>query len=169
MTPPEITLESPIEEKIAWAERLYEEHGARLQADPSVADLLERFRNAARASHREMARSGVAETCVHCALHEGGSCCGKGLEDRYSALLLLVNRLLECPLPRERFDPQGCFFLGENGCLLLARHVICVNYLCSKITRHMEPARLRPLRDREGEELNLLFLLIEKVKAGLKD
>ena len=169
MTLPEITLESPIEDKIAWAERLYDERGARLRADPAVADLLERFRNAAEASHREMVRSGVAEACMHCARDEGGSCCGKGLEDRYSALLLLVNRLLDRPLPGERFDPQGCFFLGENGCLLLARHVICVNYLCGKITRHMDPARLRPLRDGEGEELELLFLLIEKVKARLKD
>lgn len=166
MTLAEISLECPIEDKIAWAERLYAECGGRLKADPAVADLIERFRNAAEASHREMVRSGVAETCMRCARYEGGSCCGRGIEDRYSGLLLLVNLLLERPLPGERYDPQGCFFLGENGCLLLARHVLCVNYLCAKITQHMEPARIRPLRDREGEELDLLFLLTEKVKSG---
>ena len=168
MTPPEISLESPIEDKIAWAERLYDQCGGRLKADPAIADLIERFRSAAGASHREMVRSGIAQACMRCARHEGGSCCGKGLEDRYSALLLLVNLLLERPLPHERFDPRGCFFLGENGCLLQARHVICVNYLCAKITCRVEPARVRPLRDREGEELDLLFLLTEKVKAFLR-
>ena len=168
MTPPEISLESPVKEKIAWAERLYAERGGRLRMDPVVADLLERFRNAAEASHREMGRSGIAEACMRCARYEGGSCCGKGLEDRYSGLLLLVNLLLDRPLPRERLDPRGCFFLGEDGCLLLARHVICVNYLCTRITQPMEPARIRPLRDREGEELDLLFLLTEKVKALLR-
>jgi hypothetical protein len=160
-------LDSPIETRIAWAESRYREAGARLSADPVAAELLLRFRAAVDASRRRMIESGVAEHCRDCDLREGGSCCGKGIEDRYSGTLLLINRLLDRPLPRKRLDPAGCFFLGPAGCLLPARHVICINYLCAKITRRIGPERLRPLRESEGEEIETLFLLEERVKKLL--
>ncbi len=162
------SLDSPVEEKIAWAESRYREAGARLSADPAAAGLLARFRAAAAASRRRMLESGVAEYCRDCDLREGGSCCGKGIEDRYSGLLLLINRLLGRPLPAKRFDPAGCFFLGPAGCLLSARHVICINYLCTRITRSIGPERLRPLRESEGEEIEALFLLEERVRKVLR-
>jgi len=162
------SLDSSIEEKIAWAETRYREAGARLAADPVAAGLLDRFRAAAEASRLRMLESGVAAFCRHCDLREGGSCCGKGIEDRYSGVLLLINRLLDRPLPRKRTDPAGCHFLGPTGCLLSARHVICINYLCTKITRSIGPERLRPLRESEGEEIEALFLLEERVRKVLR-
>lgn len=164
----EISLESPITEKVAWAERVHTAAGSDLSTDPAIKNLLIEFQMAALASREEMDRSGVAHECRDCVLNESGSCCGKGIENRYSGILLLINRLLGRTLPVKRYDPAGCYFLGEKGCLLLARQVICVNYLCRKITDRISPARIAPLRDREGQELNLLFILNERVRAFLK-
>jgi hypothetical protein len=156
-----------VEERIAWADSLHREAGARLAADPAATELLDRFRRAADSSHRRMLDAGVAARCRDCDLRGGGSCCGRGIEDRYSGVLLLINRLLNRPLPRARLDPSGCFFLGADGCLLLARHVICINYLCADITRRIDPERLIPLRESEGVEIETLFLLEERVKKLL--
>lgn len=100
---------------------------------------------------------------MSCDRQEGGSCCGAGLEDKYDGILLLINRLAGIAVPGRRQDPGNCFFLGEKGCLLLARHVICVNYLCKKITDRVAHEALIDLREREGEELNTLFQLHERI------
>lgn len=163
----DISLGSPIEEKIAWAEQVYCKTGPRLSADPETSSLIERFEAAVAASHRVMLKTGIMEICRECEQREGGSCCGKGIENRYSGVLLLINLLLGHSLPHRRFDPAGCFFLGPSGCVLSARHVICVNYLCSKISDSVSPGHLSSLRDREGEELLVLFLLAERVKKEL--
>ncbi len=162
-----VSLDGPIEKKIAWAESCRQKAGGRLLADPAVADLLVRFEAAACASSRKMREAGVEAFCRDCDLHEGGSCCGRGIELRYTGSLLLINRLLNRPLPAKRFDPGGCFFLGPDGCVLTARHVICINYLCEKITRSIAPETLAPLRECEGEEIQTLFLLEERVKQVL--
>ena len=164
----DIPLDSPIEEKIAWAEDRFDRQGPGILKAPGIASLLDRFAAAAEASHRQMVDTGIVEVCRACDLEEGGSCCGKGIENRYSGLLLLVNRLLGCSLPAIRHDPAGCFFLGKEGCLLQARHVICINYLCKKITDRFSPKCLTPLREREGEEIDLLFLLSERVRKALR-
>jgi len=165
---PEVPLESPMGDKIAWAQRVYEEFGKELLSDPAVSDLLKKFERAALDARSEMLRTGIVEMCGDCDLHEGGSCCGRGIENRYSGVLLLLNLLLGRTLSTERQDPSGCLFLGKRGCLLLAREVICVNYLCGRITEAVDPALLAPLREREGKELDLLFLLTERVRGCLK-
>ncbi len=169
MIPDGISVDSPIEDKIAWAESRFVRYQSRLLKDARIAILLERFAEAAEASHRRMVDTGIVEVCRDCDLLEGGSCCGRGIEDRYTGLLLLINRLLGCRLPGTRHDPSGCFFLGERGCVLKARHVICINYLCKKITDRFPPERLAPLREREGEEIKVLFLLTEKTREALRD
>jgi len=45
--------------------------------------------------------------------------------------------------------------------------VICVNYLCRKIIDQVDPEKIMVLREREGEELETLFLLQESVKRVL--
>jgi hypothetical protein len=164
----EIPLSSPIKDKITWADRVCDMSGSNLLDDPEVKNLIEKFRKAALTSQREMVRSGIADECRDCDVNENGSCCGKGIEDRYTGILLLINRLLGIELPVKRYDPAGCFFLGNEGCLLLARQVICVNYLCGKITDKITPSGIAPLRDSEGKELQLLFLLTERIRAVLK-
>jgi hypothetical protein len=99
---------------------------------------------------------------------EGGSCCGAGLENRYGAGLLLINLLLQTTLPQARYDENSCYFLGEKGCLLKARHAICVNYICSKISHELDPVLLGLLREKEGVELEAVFRLNEKIKTLLR-
>ncbi len=164
----EISLASPIDVKIAWAEKRYHEVMGELLGDPEIAELLDRLKGAIYASHKEMAEAGVVKACRDCEEREGGSCCGAGLENRYDVSLLLINLLLGVKLPRQGHDPSSCFFLGAQGCLLLARHVICVNYLCKKITEHIDAEKIAALQEKEGVELERLFLLNERIKEIIK-
>jgi hypothetical protein len=164
----EISLESPIDAKIAWAETRHREVMDELLRDREIAELLDELRGAIHASHKEMAEAGVENECRNCEERDGGPCCGAGLENRYDAPLLLINLLLGVKLPREVYDPSSCFFLGAQGCLLLARHVICVNYLCKKITDHIDAEKIAALREKEGVELERLFHLHERIKKKMR-
>jgi hypothetical protein len=164
----EISLESPIDAKIAWAEKRYHDVMGRLLGDQEIGVLLDKLKGAIRASHMEMTEAGVVDACRDCEEREGGSCCGAGLENRYDGSLLLINLLLGAKLPRQGYDPSSCFFLGEQGCLLLARHVICVNYLCKKVTDHIDAEKIAALQEKEGLELELLFHLQERIKKELR-
>ena len=164
----EISLESPIEAKIAWAEKRYHQVMGELLRDQEISSLIDKLKDAIHASRREMVEAGVAKACRDCEEREGGSCCGAGLENRYDGSLLLVNLLMGGKLPRQRYDPSSCFFLGAQGCLLLARHVICVNYLCKKITERIDAEKMAALQEKEGAELEYLFHLQEKIKKKIR-
>jgi hypothetical protein len=168
MTFKDISIEEKIEEKIAWAEKCFMEKRNFLLQDAGVRELLSRFREAAESSHEAMADIGILDECRRCEKEQGGACCGRGLENRYSGILLLINLLLGKKLPKERYDSKSCFFLTDEGCSLLARHVICVNYICKKITQKIDAAKIKFLREKEGRELETLFLLNEKIRAILK-
>ena len=167
MTVKEVPIESPIEEKITWAKNCHRERGADLHRDDEIGFLLKELKKAIRASHREMAHTGIIESCGLCEEKEGGSCCGAGLEKKYTGLLLLINLLLGHSIPGRRQDPSGCFFLGKEGCGLLSRQVICINYLCKKLTDQIDLHTIAPLREKEGIELGLLFHLNERIKKVL--
>jgi len=168
MASKDISISSPIEEKIAWAEACYQKFGRQLLADKTVADLLDRVKRAIHASHAEMKKTGIIALCQECEQEEGGSCCGAGMENRYGGRLILINLLLNVSIRQTRRDSKSCYFLGEEGCLLQARHVICINYICRKISDRIDPVKISALREKEGEEVNLLFLLHEHVKKSLK-
>jgi hypothetical protein len=161
------SLADPISAKIAWAAARYREQGDRFRADRDTALLLDRLRASAAASHRAMADAGIVELCAACERDEGGSCCGAGLEDRYDGVTLLINRLLGADLPAARRDRASCHFLGEHGCLLRAREVICVNFLCQKIETEIPPERIAAMRACEGEQLEILFALHSRIAAAL--
>ena len=164
-----ISLDSPIEQKIVWAQDCFHDFGDILLGDASVEALLRHLNEAIGQSHEEMAASGIVGICGDCDRHEGGSCCGKGLENHYSGILLLINLLLGAQLPKTTQDPSSCFFLDQDGCRLLARHVICVNYVCHRITHHVDPQVLAGLREKEGRELECLFRLNERILAMLRE
>jgi len=163
-----ISLISPIEEKIAWARRQRHVFGQALLGNEEIAGLLNALKAAAVSSRIEMARTGIVEICRRCDQEEGGSCCGAGIENRYDGWLLLINLLLGAVLPEKRARPDACFFAGENGCLLTARHVLCINYLCKKARDQINPAAIAGLREKEGVEVNALFILHERIKTILK-
>ena len=137
--------------------------------DRGVGDLLKRLYAAIEKSRQAMVAAGIADECRQCERHEGGSCCGAGLENKYTGTLLLINLLLGIKIPSKRTDPSNCYFLGNEGCRLLARHVICVNYLCRKITDRIDPKGTALLREAEGRELDLLFRLNEHIKEILRE
>jgi len=168
MTLGEPPLDSPVEAKISWAEACFDLERSRLRADQHLADLLESLKTAVQRSRERMCSTGIADCCRECEEKEGGSCCGAGLERHYSGILLLINRLLGVTLPKQREDPSSCFFLSSSGCTLLARHVLCINYVCSKITTQTKPNQLAALREAEGEEILLLFQLKETLRKLLK-
>ena len=161
-------LTGPIRAKIAWAEAHRRQVTDAIENDPRLTALIARFRDAVEASRREMAATGIVALCRQCEEEEGGSCCGKGLENRYDPWLLLINLLLGVNLPHSRRRADSCFFLGKPGCLLSARHTICVNYICAKITDRIDPEKISRLREKEGIELDTLFLLHEAVKAMVR-
>jgi hypothetical protein len=161
----DISLSSPTREKIAWAEACHERFGSLLLRDKSIQDMLFRMKDAWENSRIEMVKTGITTICRDCEELEGGSCCGEGLEKRYDVWMLLINRLLGINLPCAPSSPENCLFLSHTGCSLMARHTICVNYVCKKITDRIALPKLKTLREKEGEELHLLFLLHERVKA----
>ena len=164
MVPGEPPLEAPVEAKTAWAEACFERERSRIAGDRSLAELLKALKGAVHRSREHMLRTGIVEWCRGCEEKEGGSCCGAGLEKHYSGMLLLINLLLGVALPRQREDPSSCFFLSSTGCRLLARHVLCINYVCNKITSRIKPDQLAALREAEGEEILCLFHVNEKLK-----
>lgn len=164
----DMQLTAPIEVKAAWAKQFYRDHKQELMRDPSISSLLAQLQKAVRLTQIEMRDSGLTEACRICEEKEGGSCCGQGIEDRYDGILILINLLLGVTLSVRGQDPQSCFFLGERGCLLSTRHVICVNYLCEKLIDQMDSKKLAYLREKEGEELETLFRLHEVIKNKLK-
>jgi hypothetical protein len=166
---PVTALSDPIAAKIAWAETQLRERGQLLRADPPVAELLERLLPATEASKQAMIDAGIVDICATCERDEGGSCCGAGLENRYDGVTLLINLLLGVDLPAERGDPASCHFLGPAGCLLRARDVICVNFVCTAITERVGPDRISPMRELEGIELEALFALHARVSAVLRE
>ena len=168
MIPAEPPLDAPVEAKTDWANDCFEREGPRLLEDQSLAGLLKALRNAAHRSREIMSRTGIADLCSECEEKEGGSCCGAGLEKNFSATLLLINRLLGVPLPPDRKEPSSCFFLFSAGCTLVARHVLCINYVCSKITSRIKPDQIAALREAEGEEILFLFQVNEKLKKLIK-
>jgi hypothetical protein len=168
MNPREPSLESPIEQKISWAGSVLRSRKQDLLGDEKFTGSLLTLKQAVTRSRLEMARLGIGDLCRACEEREGGSCCGAGIENHYSASVLLLNLLLGVELPESRNDPSNCFFLSGSGCRLLARHVICVNYLCHRITSRISARKLATLREREGIELNLVFSLHEGIKKKLE-
>jgi hypothetical protein len=116
-----------------------------------------------------MAETGIVGLCRECEMERGGSCCGAGIENRYDVWLLLTNLLLEGEMPRSRHQAGGCFFLGSHGCLLQARHVLCVDYVCARIKERVPAEKMSTLREKEGKELETLFLLKERIRKAVAE
>lgn len=156
-------------ETITEAIRLHLEWVHIFGKDERIVSLLGKMAESTAASARVMAQVGVSEICRRCDTEEGGSCCGAGIESRYSKVLLLVNLLMGTRLPSRRLFGDSCYFLGDHGCILMARDVLCVNYLCSKIQQALSPKELRELQETTGKEMDLLFTLNEAVKKKMAD
>jgi hypothetical protein len=125
-----------IEKKISKAERIYARFKDELLNDDEIRTLLDKLNSAIESTWRFMRELGITEICKECAL-ETGSCCKRWVEDRFDVATLLINLLLGVELPKKRYKEDGCFFVGEKGCRLKAREVICVTFLCDRILKHI--------------------------------
>jgi len=152
-----------VEYKVALARHLQANFAQALLQDEEIRSRLLQLDENIEATWKEMVSIGVVRECSDCAVREG-SCCGAGMENSYDEVLLLINLLLGRNLPSRAYDSNSCYFLGENGCLLRAREVICVNYLCGGIWRNIEKEKLIHLQKIAGQELKTLFVLEEDIK-----
>lgn len=160
-------IDMPISYKIATARKIFTNEGSRLSRDPVLSNLLTSYSNAVDASWDAMKRSGIIMECTRCAVEDGGSCCGKGIEDKFDVALLVVNLLLGSRLPDAREDPAGCWFLGPGGCTIKARHVICVNYLCKRLYKNIGKPDIQDFQQAMERETTQAFLVEERVKLLL--
>lgn len=130
--------------------------------------LLERLKKTVEFSKEESLKIGMVSICAKCA-SEGKTCCGSGIEGKYSAELLTINLLLQVPLPKKPEIEGMCYFLSPKGCTLMVRDVFCINYICERIKEKLPPNSLKNLRKLEGEALEIQFTIEEKIKKLLKD
>ena len=153
-----------IDEKVRMAEDLFKTWGSALSENPRICTLLQTLDRKIAASQKAMIDYGVVGACTHCDEQEGGSCCGAGIENHYTPVLLLVNLLMGTTLAQERRTANGCYFLGATGCTLKVRQVLCVNYLCLQVQRMLAMEDLIRLQNTTGEELDTAFVLLETIK-----
>ncbi|MDH5767926.1 MAG: hypothetical protein OEZ31_03090 [Nitrospirota bacterium] len=161
-------IESSIGYKIALAYDLQSRYGQSLLHDEKIKTLLVQLDKNIGATWKEMEFIGVVKECTDCALNGGGSCCGAGMEKNYDSILLFINLMLGKILPSEYYDPHSCYFLSGQGCVLRARQVICVNYLCQRISKNIQQDKLIRLQKIAGEELKTLFMLEEYIKKEIR-
>ena len=162
------TTSPTIQEKIEQAHNLLETCGSSLIEDPQIHALLRKLRDCIENAKQSMVTLGVVAECKNCEEREGGSCCGSGIENKYDAVLLLINLLLGFSLENEEPSGNSCYFLGEKGCKLTARHVLCVNYMCQKLQKKLAREQLISLQTCAGEELDTLFILHEAIKKKIR-
>ncbi|MHC1728739.1 MAG: hypothetical protein AB9866_22515 [Syntrophobacteraceae bacterium] len=153
-----------IESKVKTAHILFEKWGRSISADVLLAGMLRELVACSEASGVASLRTGVTGACRHCDEEEGGSCCGAGIENRYTPELLLLNLLLGVDLPDSRYSEKSCYFLGNRGCILSARDILCINYLCTRLQREIPRENLIDLQETNGREMETLFILHDKIR-----
>ncbi len=156
-----------IEERIKRAEELYRKYGYALLQDDEIRTLINKLNFAIERTWDYMRKIGVTKVCRQCAL-EIGSCCKRWVEDEYDEYILLINLLLGVNLPKERYKEDGCFFVGEKGCRIRAREVICVTFLCDRVINKIGEKE-KELQKIAGEELETVFILQEKIKRKIAE
>ena len=153
-----------IREKIKQAYKLHRIWKHALLGNACIQELLQKMASSVSKSRELMLAGGVVKACKWCEEVEGGSCCGNGIENRYTSLLLLINILLDVVFPEVRYAKDSCYFLGVQGCELKVRHVLCVNYLCKRLQRDLDPNVLEALQYCYGIELHTGFILCETIR-----
>jgi hypothetical protein len=157
----------PISVKLFWANRLYDLLGRIILQEPAVESLVAAYETAIHRSWNVMQTLDVVSHCTDCAVNDGGSCCGRGIEDHFDVPLLFINRLMGVGLPTQRWDDHGCWFLGPQGCLLKARHTLCINYICKRLQAALSDRALLELSQVMVKETDMGFRLEEVVKKWL--
>ncbi|MCE5333807.1 MAG: hypothetical protein LLG06_04385 [Desulfobacteraceae bacterium] len=154
--------------KIALAREYYAKWGDDLKAESGVSAMVRELAAKAADSAGMCVESGVADACGRCDRNEGGSCCGAGIENRYTPEMLLINLLMGAVLPDSRDSEKSCYFLSGRGCVLSAREVLCINYLCARLQREIPGEKLILLQETNGKEMDILFALHDRIKQFVR-
>ena len=157
-----------IGQKIKIARDLHARWADALRADLAMSRGIEGLCALARESAQASVHTGLAQVCRRCDEQEGGSCCGAGIEERYTPHLLFINLLLGVELPDVRRSKESCHFLGERGCLLAARDIICINYLCARLLKEIPKEKLFLLQQTTGREMDALFVLHDRIRNKIR-
>ena len=160
---------SSIEDKIKTARHMYDSWSQQLKSEPHIHQLIEKLEGCLENSRAAMLELGIVETCKHCDEEEGGSCCGAGLENKFDTFLLLMNLLLGVFLPERHHRPDNCYLLSDKGCVLRARLVLCVDFLCPKILSVLSQDELVRLQNISGDELLTGFKLYDAIKRFMRN
>ena len=153
--------------EVHLAYHIHKIFGHALLQDEKVRTLLVQLDKNIEATQKEMVAVGVIRECADCAVNGEGTCCGKRTGYKYDSVILLVNLLLGKTIPLQSQDPHACYFLTREGCILRARHVICVNFLCPRLHKNIQHEMLVQLQQVAGEELDTLFLVEEYIKKEI--
>ncbi len=144
--------EKNIQRQIERASHLLSRFGAACLRVPELGALLEKLRRLIERTDSLMVDSGVVEACSRCA-RVTGSCCFREMGQSYTDVQLLINGLLGCSFPQVAQYPGGCFFAGEKGCTLKARHAFCLNYFCPDLMNTPGTETVLEIQLQVGEQL----------------
>ena len=146
--------EKNLKKQVEKALLLHAALGPACLEDPEPGGLLLELDRLAEATDSLMLTTGVAAACSKCAAATG-SCCFREMGESYGSIQLLGNLLLGAELPRECDFPESCFFVGEKGCKLKARHSFCLNYFCPELIGILGDRTVLEIQRQVGEQLSI--------------
>jgi len=135
--------------------------------DREVCSLLSELDRQIEMTQSAMIKAGIVMECADCAMDDQGTCCGVRTGYKSGSVLLLINLLLGRTLPPVPAYAYHCHFLGERGCTLRARHVICVNFVCQRLKDVFPLSVLCNVQEIAGREIDALFVLEECIKKKI--
>ncbi|MCL1981250.1 MAG: hypothetical protein FWG62_09290 [Proteobacteria bacterium] len=146
--------EGPPAEKLARAKTLHAQLTLTLGEMSSLVDELGRLRLSCQTLAGQMEAMELGLLCSHCAARPGGGCCSAFMADNTDVLQILINLLLDAPVAMRPASEEDCCFLGPTGCLFPAKPIFCLNYNCTHILTHADPADLILLEQRAAAVLS---------------
>ncbi|MBA2848994.1 hypothetical protein G4V39_10535 [Thermosulfuriphilus ammonigenes] len=158
-----------IREKMARAQELFTRFGQDFLSEEGIVRLLRRYRQGIERSNQAMAQVGTFAECKVCSVDEGRGCCKVGLENETTVIILLLNHLLDHPVPQEREVEEGCFFVGKQGCRLLAKPYLCRDYFCRRHFEKIAKEKMIFVTQELHQELETLYLLEEALIKRLRE
>ena len=159
-----MTAEDLLARKLEFVSGFFSRHHQRLLENEELSALLKAHEAAFLKAQQAMEETGAASFCARCG-REGRSCCGADMELHCDDALLLANLLVGVRFPSRRLYPRGCFFLGEEGCLLRLRPLICRNFICPELSAALGIEKTAFLQEALEEEARALFLVTERLKS----
>lgn len=158
----------PIQHKIALAYQIFIDQKEVLTRNHRISALIAQLQNDLQLSHSCMLQYGIGSRCAECdSTAPQGSCCSRGLEDKYDASLLIANLLLGIDLPRIHVRQESCFFLGYRGCTLRVRNMLCVDYLCPELEKQLGSSTVAEIQTITAGEAKTTFLLCDEIKKSI--